>query len=125
MSAHGDILVVLDYYFRGIYEGNVERLRSAFHPTAVLWGEVRGAPYHRALEGYLNVVKDRRSPQLLGEKFAMEPLSIDVQGPIALAKVSSPMLGFNYVDLLSLLYQDGKWGIVAKVFTHVEARENG
>lgn len=125
MTAHADILAVLEDYFRGIHEGDVERLRSAFHPTAVLWGVVRGAPYHRAVDDYLTVVKGRQSPQVLGEQFAMQPLSIDVQGPIALAKVSSPMLGFNYVDLLSLLYQDGKWKIVAKVFTHVEVRELG
>jgi hypothetical protein len=30
------------------------------------------------------------------------------------------MLGFNYVDYLSLVRCDGRWLIVNKTFTHVE-----
>jgi len=120
MSSHEQILRVLDAYFGGIYAGDVERLRSAFHPTAVLWGEIQGQPYHKNLEDYLQIVRARQSPQALGERYAMEPIAIEVHGKIALAKVRCPMLGFNYTDLLSLLEQDGRWGIVAKVFTHLE-----
>lgn len=120
MSRHQHILAVLDEYFAGIYSGDVERLRSAFHPSAVLWGEIKGAPYHKALEDYLDAVRNRTSPRELGESFGMEPISIEVQGNMALAKVRCPMLGYNYVDFLSLLHQNGKWAIAAKVFTHVE-----
>jgi hypothetical protein len=119
MNAHEQVLRVLDAYFGGIYAGDVERLRTAFHGTAVLWGEIKGAPYRKTLDEYLQAVANRKSPQALGEAFAMRPIAIDVSGNIALAKVSCPMLGYNYVDLLSLLYEDGRWGIVAKVFTHI------
>jgi hypothetical protein len=50
----------------------------------------------------------------------MEPIAIDLQGSIAVAKVRCPMLGFDYVDFLSLLCEDGQWKIVAKLFTHLE-----
>jgi hypothetical protein len=120
MAPHHQILRVLDDYFGGIYSGDVQRLRSAFHPSAVLWGEVKGQPYHKLLEDYLDVVRGRTSPQALGEVFAMEPIAIEVQGNIALAKVRCPMLGFEYVDFLSLLRADGRWAIVAKLFTHLE-----
>jgi hypothetical protein len=120
MAPHHRILRVLDDYFGGIYSGDVQRLRSAFHPSAVLWGEVEGQPYHKLLEDYLDVVRGRTSPQALGEVFAMEPIAIEVQGNIALAKVRCPMLGFEYVDFLSLLREDGRWAIAAKLFTHLE-----
>ena len=120
MSSHEQILRVLDAYFSGIYSGDVERLRSAFHPTAVLWGEIKGQPYYKTLEDYLQIVRTRKSPQAQDEPFAMEPIAIEVHGKIAMAKVRCPMLGFNYTDLLSLTEQDGRWGIVAKVFTHLE-----
>jgi hypothetical protein len=73
MAPHHQILRVLEDYFGGINAGDVQRLRSAFHPSAVLWGEVKGCP----------------------------------------------MLGFDYVDFLSLLREDGRWAIVAKLFTHL------
>ena len=120
MRSHEQILRVLDDYFQGIYTGEIERLRSAFHPTAVLWGEIKGQPYHKSLEEYLQIVRTRKSPQALGEPFAMQPIAIEVHGNIALARVRCPMLGFDYTDLLSLLYQDERWGIVAKVFTHLD-----
>lgn len=121
MTPHGEILGVLDDYFAGVYSGNVERLRSAFHPTAALWGEVRGQPYYKQLDDYLTVVRNRKSPEALGEAFAMKPISIEVVGTIAFVKARCPMLGYDYVDLLSLLYQDGKWAIVAKTFTEQSA----
>jgi hypothetical protein len=111
---------VLRAYCDGIYSGNVEQLRSAFHPSAILWGEVKGQPYFRPLDEYLTVVRDRESPQARGESYAMRILGMEIHGNIALAKVCCRMLGYNYTDFLSLLYQDNRWGIVAKVFTHLE-----
>ena len=119
MSDHDQILRVLDDYFGGIYSGDVERLRSAFHPTAVLWGEIKGQPYHRSLDEYLVAVSNRKSPQALGEQYAMQMVSIDVHGKIALVKARVPILGFDYFDLLSFVHQDGRWAIASKVFTHV------
>jgi hypothetical protein len=120
MSSFDQIGQVLGAYCDGIYSGNVEQLRSAFHPSAILWGEVKGQPYYRPLDEYLNVVRNRKSPQALGEIYGMQVLAMEIQGNIAFAKVRCRMLGYNYTDLLSLLYQDNRWGVVAKVFTHLE-----
>lgn len=116
-----DILQALQTYFEGIFTGDVERLRQVFHPKATLFGEVRGAPYEKTLAQYLEAVAGRQSPRALGEAFRMKPLSIDVQGPVASARTHCQMLGFNYVDYLSLLRVDGRWLIVNKTFTHVDA----
>jgi hypothetical protein len=77
----------------------------------------KGEPYYRVLDDYLAVVRNRQSPQALGETFAMKPISIEVHGAVALAKVRCQIFGFDYLDFLSMLEQDGRWGIVAKVFT--------
>ncbi len=50
----------------------------------------------------------------------MKVIAIEVQGPIAFAKVQCRMLGFNYRDFLSLQCIEGKWRIVCKLFTHVD-----
>lgn len=108
---------VLARYFDGIYTGDIDTLRSAFHPDAILWGDVRGKPYRKVLDEYLDAVRDRIAPRARGEAFGMRPISVEAHGPIALAKVSCKMLGFDYLDFLSLVKREGSWAIVAKVFT--------
>lgn len=119
MHPHQAVLAVIDDYFRGLFAGNIELLRRTFHPSAVLFGEVKGEPYLRPLEEYLQVVAQRQSPQQLGEEFRMRALAVDVLGDIANVRVHCPMLGFNYYDYLALARHHGDWRIVNKLFTHV------
>jgi Putative lumazine-binding len=107
-SEHENILQALQTYAESIYHGDVERLLSVFHPRAALFGEVKGAPYYKSLEEYLASVAQRQSPQALGEELRIRPLAIETQGPIAMARMSSPILGFNYIDYLSLVRVEGK-----------------
>ncbi len=120
MNQHPEILATLKNYFDGIYTGDVALLRSAFHPHATLFGEIKGASYYKLLDEYLLAVANRKSPRELGEAYSMVPISIEVLGNIALAKVHCVMLGFNYYDFLSLLCHEGRWVITAKLFTHLE-----
>lgn len=115
-----EIVSVIENYFEGIYKGDVELLRSVFHRDTLLFGNIKGIPYQKNVDGYLAVVATRKSPEVLNEPFQMEVLSIEVIGTIALAKVHVPMLGYNYYDYLSLLKLDQEWKIVSKLFTHVD-----
>jgi len=119
MNPHAEIHAVIDTYCSSIFKGNVERLRTTFHPGAILSGEVKGQPYYKTLDEYLDVVGSRQSPHALGEVFEMKVLSLEIVGAIAFAKVSCPMFGYNYVDLLSFVRHEGRWGIAAKIFTHM------
>lgn len=121
MTPHEEIFMLLSRYFDGLYRGDVALLRTVFHPQAILFGEVGGQPYLRTLDDYLAIVAGRKSPQFLREHFRMKPLSVEVLGPIGNARVSCPMLGYNYVDYLALLRKDDQWQIVNKLFTHVAA----
>lgn len=111
---------VIHNYLEGIYQGDVERLRSSFTDNAQLRGEVKGAEYFKSLENYLEGVKNRKSPRELGEVFKMKILSLEIVGNVATAKLHVPMLGYNYYDFLSLCIVKGEWKIVNKLFTHVE-----
>ncbi|MGL4241372.1 MAG: nuclear transport factor 2 family protein [Beijerinckiaceae bacterium] len=119
------IAAAIGRYFNGIYTGDIGALRDVFDPRAQLFGEVRGEPYFRDLDAYLAGVAARKSPESLGEPFAMRVLGIEVEGAMARAIVSVPMLGFNYVDFLSLLRTGDQWRIVAKVFTDVPRATTG
>ncbi|MBT2325877.1 nuclear transport factor 2 family protein [Variovorax paradoxus] len=114
------LLDVLQRYFDGLYRGNADLLRGVFHPQARLFGEVKGEILLRELEPYLQLVASRLSPVDNGEAQRMKVLALQIHGAIALATVQCDLLGFNYVDQLSLLKQDGRWTIVNKLYTHLE-----
>jgi hypothetical protein len=113
------ILVTLSKYFKGIFTGDVELLRSSFHLESLVFGDINGQAYAKSLNQYLEGVKNRKSPQELNERFRMEILSVEIINSIAIAKVHVPMFDFNYYDLLSLNKINGEWVIVNKLLTHV------
>ena len=114
------IQAVIASYFDGIYRGDTEQLRRLFHPQALLCGDIKGQPYFKKVEEYLEAVHNRQSPQSLGETLQMSIIGIEVLGNNAIAKLHVPMLGYNYYDYLSLSVIGGEWLVVNKMFTHQE-----
>lgn len=106
-------------YFKGLYEGDTDLLSTVFHPDAELFGDVNDKFYYKTLADYLYSVANRKSPKDLGETLDMAILTIDVIGKVALVKTRVPMLGFNYIDFLSLVYKNDRWLIVGKTFVNV------
>lgn len=111
-----EIQQVLNLYFEGVYNGNVDKLKQAFHPQALLFGDVNQIPYFKTLHEYLEIVKNRKSPKDQGEEFDMVVHGIEVIGNMAIAKVGMRILNYEYRDFLSLISTGGTWQIVNKVF---------
>jgi len=108
-----------DYYFKGIYTGDIELLKQIYHPGTLLFGDVKGQPYAKTLPEYLNGVAHRQSPEDSGKPFKGEIMNINVVQSIAIAQVKVKMYDFNYTDFLSFHKIDGKWLIVNKMMSDV------
>jgi hypothetical protein len=108
-----------DIYFKGIYEGDVSLLGQVYHPGTLLFGDVKGQPYAKTLEQYLDGVAHRQSPKDSGKPFKGDILAVDVINSIAIAKVHVKMYEFNYDEFLSFHKIDGKWLIVNKMISDV------
>jgi hypothetical protein len=106
-------------YFNGIYEGNVSKLESVLHPAALLFGDVKGQPYAKTRDQYLEAVSKRQSPKDSSKPFQGTIVSIDVINSIAIAKVHVKMYDFKYDDLLSFHRIDNRWVIVNKLMTDI------
>ena len=108
-----------DYYFKGIYTGDVELLKQIYHPGTLLFGDVKGQPYAKTLPEYLNGVANRQSPEDSGTPFKGEIVTIKVVQSIAMVELKVKMYDFNYTDFLSFHKIDGKWLIVNKMMSDV------
>ena len=105
------------YYFKGIYEGDLNALGQIFNSGTLLFGDVKGQPYAKTLDQYLDGVKNRQSPKDSGKPFEGEVLSIKVINSIAVAEVRVMMYDFIYDEFLSFHKLNGKWLIVNKMIS--------
>jgi len=121
---HGEIASALAVYFDGFYEGNVDKLRSVFHPACHLYSAPDGELLDHDMEAVYARVGSRTKPSERGDIKDDAIIAIDQSGPeCACAKVMIALGNNRYTDYLSLLTVDGRWQIVGKTFTAVPRPE--
>jgi len=108
-----------DYYFKGVYEGNVSLLRQVFHEGTLVFGDVNGKPYFKTIDQYLDGVASRVSPKDSGKPYKASILSIDIINSIAVAKLNVQQYEFNYYNFMTLHKIEDRWLIVSKTLTNV------
>lgn len=107
------IMGLLNAYFQGLYNGNVDLLRSIFHVDAWL----KANDYRKTRDEWLEAVADRPVPSVEGMEYNFNIQSLEIVGDQAMAKVDVPLLAAHFIDFLGLLKEDGEWKIVNKMFT--------
>jgi hypothetical protein len=112
-SDHETIVGLLDDYCDGLFEGDVEQLRSIFHNDAWL----QGNNYRKTLNEWLETVANRPIPRDEGMEYNFNIQSLEIIGDQAMAKVDVPLLAAHFIDFLGLLKEEGQWKIVNKMFT--------
>src|SRR5260221_14298061 len=120
---HEDSLAITEVlenrYFKGIYEGDTALLNTVYHGGTLLFGDVKGQPYAKTLEQYLDGVKNRQSPKESGKPFKGEILGIRIVNSIAIAEVKVRMYDFVYHEFLSFHKIDGQWFLVNKMISDI------
>ena len=114
------IKTVLAQYLDGLYEGDVAKIGSAFHPTCSLthFNTTSGALQIVSRDQWLDVVANRPSPKSLGLSRHDSIESIQVISPTtAFVKLKCAIPPRFFTDSLNLLKTDGKsWRIAQKLF---------
>jgi len=108
----------VDHYFKGMYNGDVERLKKAFHPQAQVIGHFQGTLLFNSLEQFLDVVDKAPVPAESGEEYDMRIVSMDVTGISGIVKVADLYMGLRFTDYLSMLKVENEWVIVNKTYFH-------
>jgi Putative lumazine-binding len=112
-------LALEKYYFQGIYDGNLVTLQNILNPGTLLFGDIKGKPYAKTLDQYLDGVKNRVSPKDSGKPFKGTIHSIHITNSIAVANVHVKMYEFEYDEFLSFHKINNRWMIVNKMITDV------
>lgn len=119
------VAAVLGRYFDGLYDSDTVLLRSVFHPRAHYVSATDGTLVHLGMDEYFPIVDDRPSPASRNERRADRIVAIEFAGPVtAFARVECAIDARFFSDLLTLVFVDGRWQIISKVF-HFDLRKTG
>lgn len=123
-SALAKIEELLSRYFDALYRSDAELLSELMHPSAIYASASERPLVHRTIDEYLPIVAARQSPAARGEARRDSIDMIDIAGPdTALAKVRCSIGRRHFTDYLSLVREDGRWWIIAKIFHFTEQGE--
>lgn len=118
-SDERSVRAAIQLYIDGAREGDVAKVRSAFHPQARMSGYLQGELLVGGPEPFYDAVQNAPAPSKSGEPYRAEISRIDVAGPAAsLVLEEGPYLGMQFTTYFHLLKVDGRWQIVAKTFMH-------
>jgi hypothetical protein len=116
-SREAEIIAIeatLNDYLYGSKEGDVERLRRAFHPSAEIEGMRDGELTSWTAPDYV----DGTTPGQIRD-FVPRILDVDFTGDAAQGKVECDYGTWKFVDYMQLLKIDGEWKIMNKVYFRV------
>ena len=118
---YAEVVEVLSRYFDGLYASDTAILCEVFHPAARYVCAVDGL-LDLGMEDYFPIVDRRPSPASRGEPRRDRIDEIQFAGPVtAFARVGCSIEPKDFTDFLTLIFTDGRWRIIAKVF-HYDLR---
>ncbi|MES2090821.1 MAG: nuclear transport factor 2 family protein [Pseudomonadota bacterium] len=116
-TAFGDVKAVLAAYFEGLYHSDTGILSSVFHPDALYASATGGTLLTLRMDEYFPIVDKRPSPASRGDMRTDSIIAIEFIGPVtALARVQCFIQPKHFTDLLTLLFVNGRWQVISKVF---------
>ena len=110
------VRAVIQLYIDGS-NGDVAKLKQAFHPDARMMGRVGATETCIPITGFFTMVE--RRPGLAGPNYKADIRTIDITGDAGVAVlVETDYMGCDFVDYFSVARLDGRWQITNKTYAH-------
>lgn len=107
----------INLYIDGLHTGNIETLRQAFHPKAMMYGISSKSVTIVEIEGLYGFVSANNPPSKTGEAHQCFITCIQHAGNAASVEmIEESAYGSDYTNFFQLLKIDGKWLIVSKAY---------
>jgi hypothetical protein len=111
---------LVEDYFELMHHQDMDLFEKVFHPDSVLYGVVEAALNIRPCAEYREAMATRRSPAELGETRRDKLIGFDQISPtLALLKMQLEMFGGVMQDYLNIVFLDGQWWVMAKMWEKV------
>lgn len=111
---------LMDEYFDVLHFQDMNLFDKVFHKECVLYSAQGGQLSIRPYAVYREAVATRKSPHELGETRNDKVLMIDQISPtLALVKPQLTMFGGLMQDYLNIVFLDGQWWVMAKMWERV------
>lgn len=124
-ASHSAVSKVLQKYFDGLYECDLDALREVFHLRAIYVCSTEDQLTYRTMEEYFPIVASRVPPAARREQRRDAIETISFAGPkTAFARVRCSIGDRYFTDFLTLILSEGRWRIVSKVF-HFDLIDDG
>ncbi len=118
------IIKLLDDYFEVLHFQDMELFDKVFHHECVLYSAQGGELSIRPYKQYREAVASRTSPADSGNTRRDKVLMFDQISPtLAFVKPQLEMFGGVMQDYLNLVFLDGQWWIMAKMWEKVANSE--
>lgn len=118
-----DVRAVIQLYIDGS-NGDVDKLRAAFHPDARMMGHVGAMDTYIPITDFFTMVA--RQPGMAGPNYKANVRSIDITGDAGVAVlVETDYMGCDFVDYFSVARIDGRWRITNKTYAHTGGQPPG
>ena len=115
-----EIKKLLDDYFDVMHFQDMEKFDRVFHKDCTLYSAQGGSISLRPYVIYREALLNRESPHSKGEKRDDRVLMYDKISPtLALVKPQLEMFGGVMQDYLNLVWIDGQWWVLAKMWEKV------
>jgi hypothetical protein len=112
-----EVTALIEAYVRGA-NGDVELLRTVFHPMATMIGHIGPMETNVPIEGFFAEVEGFPGDPA-GANYRYHIRSIDLTGDAGVAVVvERDYMGLDFVDYFSVARIDGRWQIVNKTYAH-------
>lgn len=107
-------------YFDVLHFQDMELFDKVFHKDCVLYSAQSGENNIRPYAIYREAVANRKSPAELGNERKDQVLLFDQVSPtLALVKPQLQMFGGIMQDYLNIVFLDGQWWVMAKMWEKV------
>lgn len=112
------ITETLQLYLDGAADGDVAKLKQAFHEDAWMFGQMGGQRFDMPIAQFFELAASQ--PLRTDDNFKSEIVSVETDGDIASAVVTEDGAwgSVSFADHFTLANVDGAWKIVNKTFTH-------
>jgi hypothetical protein len=114
------IRTLVDNYFDLMHHQDMALFDRVFHKDSVLYGVVNGELSTRPYAVYREAVLQRQSPFELGNERRDLLLSFDqISDTLAILKLQLEMFGGVMQDYLNIVFLEGQWWVMAKMWEKV------